>query len=168
RVARGRHRLRRRRLAACDALRRRLDQPAVRLDAARDPRVPGRRGRRLADDVERVRAERAVAQPGVAVDGERRARDERARRRLPRLQHLDAAENERVVDPPEIGRGRHQAFSAPDAMPLTNWRWKVTKIAITGTIAIIDAANTSPQLVECWPWKSAIAIGSVRRFGSLI
>ena len=28
-------------------------------------------------------------------------------------------------------------------------------------MAIIEAAKTSPQLVECWPWKSEIAIGRV-------
>ena len=40
------------------------------------------------------------------------------------------------------------------------------KIRITGSTAITDAAKTRPQLVACWPWKRAIAIGSVRLPGS--
>src|SRR5207244_10275826 len=89
--------------------------------------------------------------------------------RLSRLQHLDAAGGERIDRLPlHLARRCHYAFSAPDAMPLTNCRWNATKMPITGTIAITEAAKTSPQLVECWPWKSAIAIGRVRRFGSLI
>ena len=35
-------------------------------------------------------------------------------------------------------------------------------------MAIAEAAKTSPQLVECWPWNSAIAIGSVYLDGSLM
>jgi hypothetical protein len=49
-----------------------------------------------------------------------------------------------------------------------NWRWSAMKIAITGTTAIAEAAKTIPQLVAYCPWKSAIAIGSVRYSGSLM
>src|SRR5260221_9056357 len=169
RVARRRHRLRRRSLSARDTVGCGGDHRAVRLHAAPDPAMPGLSRILPVDDVERVRAERPVAQPGVAVNGERRAGDERTGRRLARLEHFDAAGNQRVRELPlQVGRGGHQPFRAPDAMPLTNWRWKVTKIASTGRIAINEAAKTRPQLVECWPWKSAIAIGSVRRLGSLI
>ena len=52
--------------------------------------------------------------------------------------------------------------------PLMNCRWNATKMAIAGMMAIVEAAKTSPQLVECSPWKSAMAIGSVYLFGSLI
>src|SRR5690606_33783238 len=127
------------------------------------PAVEGCRAPCFAHDVHGVGDERSVSEPGVPVRGERGRGQVGALGRLPLEDHLTAAPCERV---PPVSRG--QPFTPLDATPLTNARWKTTKMTITGTIAMSDAANTSPHCVACWPWNSRTAIGRVLRLTSLM
>src|SRR5438093_13473305 len=119
------------------------------LDAADDPRVEGRRPVFLADDVERMSAERAVPKPGVVVGRKGRTGHECAGGGLAVPKHGDAPTHERIVEQPRDRRPGRHPFTPPAASPLTNCRWKTTKIRITGSTAITDAAKTKPQLVAC-------------------
>src|SRR5438093_5464133 len=150
-VARGRRLLGRDRLAMHALLDCARDQTSVRRDGRCCPAMERRCGVMLADDVERIGAKGAIAQPRVAILGEGRASDERTRRGLAGRQDVDAATRERAVRRRcQAARERHPLI-APAARPLTNWRWKATKTATTGTTAMTDAAKTSPQLVACCP-----------------
>src|SRR4051794_9508974 len=163
-VSRGRRTLGRRRLEAGG-----IEERPVRHDALGDESVEGSRRAALSDPIECVGAECAVAKPRVAVDGEVRRRDQAAPRALPLPEDSDASPHEWIVEEAAAFERRgHQPFSAPVARPLTNCRWNARKIAMTGPTAIAEAAKTRPQLVACWPWKRAIAIGSVRFEGSLM
>ena len=84
-----------------------------------------------------------VAQPRIVVGRERRARDERAALRLALLQTSTLRRT--IKSPVAIAIGLHRpGRDSGDELPL-----EYDEDAITGTIAIVEAANTRFQAVGC-------------------
>ena len=90
----------------------------------------------LADLAHRVRDEAAVAQPGVAVHLEVRARDVGAGRRLPGEDHLDRA-----------GTQVHCYLTEPASRPCTKYRWNA-KNTTSGMTRDMNDAGAMMSMFE--------------------